>query len=357
MKPVAIALLAFLPFQDKSAAPAATPKLDRATAVARATAFLERSQAEDGHWGGQFSCAITSMAGLALLAARDDAFKTPHVVRATKWLLAQVHDGRVPKQGHTWVHSQGFATLFLAEVYGRGLTSDNRPDLDLPSLRATIAKMVAAIEAAQADIGGWYYTPTKTQHEGSTTVCAVQALRSADNFGVAIDPNVLAKGFDYLKKTQNADGSFQYRLGDGSHMKEGTAAGVATLALMKKLDFPVLINGGKYLVKLTQNAISTARFPFYGHFYSVLGMKLVAEEMGAAVKGSKEWHKPIYDWLLAGQQSDGTWKLRGWMLSSGNEAGKRDYSTALGALILSVYDERLSIFRRKPPKLPGHASK
>jgi hypothetical protein len=352
MKTLSIALLALLPAQDKKAEQTDQKPPDRATAIARATAFLETSQAEDGHWGGQYSCAITSMAGLALLASRKSPFESKPLIRAIKWLRAQIKDGRVPKQGHTWVHSQGFATLFLAEVYGRALLSDNDPDLDLPALRKQITKMVAEIEAAQSDIGGWYYTPTKTNHEGSTTVCAVQALRAANNFGVDIDTKVLAKGFEYLKKTQNADGSFQYRLGDGSRMKEGTAAGIATLALMRKLDFPVLIKGGKHLIALESPAISNARFPFYGHFYSVLGMKLVAEEMGAAVKGSDVWHEPVFEWLLSGQRPDGTWKLRGWMLSQGNEGGRHDYSTALGALILSVHDERLSIFRRKPPKLP-----
>ena len=112
--------------------------------------------------------------------------------------------------------------------------------------------------------------------------------------------------------TQNKDGSFQYRLGDGSHMLEGTAGGVATLALMRKLDFPVLIKGAKYLVGKQQNIIKS-RFPFYGHFYSVLGMKLVHEEMGKAVPAAKDWHKSILEWLKKDQDEKGFWKLRGWM--------------------------------------------
>ena len=62
-------------------------------------------------------------------------------------------------------------------------------------------------------------------HEGSTTVCAVQALVSADNFGIEIDKAVLALGFEYLKKCQNPDGGFDYQLGPGTvSMKEGPPA-------------------------------------------------------------------------------------------------------------------------------------
>lgn len=350
MKLLSIGFLALIPPQDKPQD--GEVKHDKTVSVTRAVTYLKNSQDPDGHWGNRYSCAITSMAGLALLASTDTPFEIPELLKATKWLMARIKAGRVPNQGHTWVHSQGFATLFLAEVYGRGLLSEAKPDLSLEKLRAMVTLMVKAIEAAQCDIGGWYYTPTKHNHEGSTTVCAVQALRSAANFGIEIDKRVLARGFEYLKKTQNDDGSFQYRLGDGSHMKEGTAGGVATLALMRKLDFPVLMKGGRHLVKIKAASITKGQFPFYGHFYSVLGMKLVADEIGAGVKGSKDWHKPVHKWLLEGQQKNGSWHLRRWMRQHGDERGKHDYSTALGALILCVHDERLSIFRHSPPVLP-----
>ena len=92
-------------------------------------------------------------------------------------------------------------------------------------------------------------------------MCTVQAIVSANNFGIPIDEKVLDKGFEYLKKCQTREGGFNYRLGDGSNMKEGTAAAVATLGLMQKFDFQVMINGYNFLQKLTPAAISNERFP------------------------------------------------------------------------------------------------
>ncbi len=68
-------------------------------------------------------------------------------------------------------------------------------------MKDVVAAAVKVIAANQSTSGGWWYTPgSKTQHEGSTTVCAVQAMVSAANYGIEIDKSVLDKGFKYLKK-------------------------------------------------------------------------------------------------------------------------------------------------------------
>src|SRR5207248_6722976 len=103
-------------------------------------------------------------------------------------------------------------------------------------------------------------------------------LVSASNFGISIDEKVLDKGFDYLKKSQTKEGGFNYMLGDGQNMKEGTAAGVATLGLMKQFDTTVMVNGVAFLIKLTPAVISNERFPYYGHFYGCMGMQLLGQE-------------------------------------------------------------------------------
>ena len=56
----------------------------------------------------------------------------------------------------------------------------------------------------------------------------MQALVSADNYGIKIDKSVLRRGFEYLKKCQNKDGGCDCSLdpGEGS-MKEDTGGGVA----------------------------------------------------------------------------------------------------------------------------------
>src|SRR5262249_20010729 len=186
-----------------------------------------------GSWGRPYTVAVTSSTCLSYLSASDEPYTGEHgkaLVKGLEFLLANQKDGMYPSQGHSWIHGQGFATLALAEAYGRSLLCKTKPDLDAKKLRDAVAKSVRIIGKNQSDTGGWWYTPGGgSQHEGSTTVCAVQALVSANNFGIPIDEKVLDKGFEYLKKSQTREGGFNYRLGDGTNMKEGTAAGVATL--------------------------------------------------------------------------------------------------------------------------------
>src|SRR5262249_35004088 len=153
-------------------------------------------------------------------------------------------------QSHSWIHGQGFATLALSETYGRSLFCKTKPDIDTKKIRQVVEKAIAIIGKNQSNSGGWWYTPgSLNQHEGSTTVCAVQAIVSASNFGIPIDEKLLDKGFEYLKKCQTPQGGFNYSLGDGTNMKEGTAAAVATLGLMQKFDFEVMIKGYNFLLK------------------------------------------------------------------------------------------------------------
>jgi hypothetical protein len=207
-----------------------------------------------------YSVAVTSFGCLALLSASEEPFEGDHgkaLLRGLKFLLSTQRDGMFQRQGHTWIHGQGFATLALSEAYGRAKRCKVQPELDLKQVRTVLEKAVAVIAKNQSTSGGWWYTPgCPSQHEGSTTCCAVQALVSADNYGIAIDATVLEKGFEYLKRCQNPDGGFDYKMGPGNvSMKEGTAGGIATLGLMKKFDFAVMLNGFKFLVKIKAGTI------------------------------------------------------------------------------------------------------
>jgi hypothetical protein len=337
------------------------PPVPRAVAAAREKGldWLTRNQSADGSWSRNgHSIAVTSFACLAYLSASDEPYagaRGKALVRGLRFLLANQKEGLFRQQGHTWIHGQGFATLALAEAYGRSLFCKTPPDLDMKQVRAVVAAAVRAIEKNQSDSGGWWYTPgAPSQHEGSTTVCAVQAVVAAANYGIATDSRVLDRGFDYLKRCQSPDGGFNYRLGDGTSMKEGTAADVATLALMQKFDFPVMIKGYQFLVKLTPAGISIERFPYYGHFYGCMGMQLLGQEYSADRsfrEGTRAYIAGVQRDLLAWQDNTGAWPLKGWFTSgSSDDAG---YATAFATLTLWVPEERLSIQRRTPPKLPG----
>jgi len=319
--------------------------------------WLAKNQAPDGSWGKQYTVAVTSLACLSHLAASDDPFAGESgraLVKGLEFLIAQQKGGQFPHQGHTWIHGQGFATLALSEAYGRSHFCKTKPDIDARKIRNIVAAAVKVIADNQSTSGGWWYTPgAKGQHEGSTTVTAVQALVSAANHGIEINQDVLDKGFEYLKRCQNADGGFDYQLDDSPNtvsMKEGTAADLATLALMKKFDHAVMMNANKFLIKITPAVISNERFPYYGHFYGCMGMKLLGEEMRTLRQGADDYIAAAYKDVLSWQGRDGAWPLKGWITSSAQETPA--YSTAFATLLLSVPEARLSIFNRKPPALP-----
>jgi hypothetical protein len=344
---------------DPPAAPAPPPApvLSVDHAVREGVRWLDAHQAPDGSWGKQYSVAITALACLAHLSASDQPFAGEAAAPLAKglgWLLAQQTEGRWPHQGHTWIHGQGFATLALAEAHGKVLFGA-KPDLDTAALRAALAAAVKEIEKNQSQSGGWWYVPgSPGQHEGSTTVCAVQALVSASNFGVATDEAVLERGFEYLKRCQNPDGGFDYQEGPGTQsMKEGTAADVATLALMKRFDYEVMTKGVDFLVATGTAAISAERFPYYGHFYASMGLRLFGEEMAAEAKAAA-WFAGARDDLLSWRQADGSWPQKGWMATSGGEADGA-YATAFACLVLAIPEARLSILHRTPPQLPKAA--
>jgi hypothetical protein len=337
------------------------PAEDQSKAVAAAREkgldWLTKNQAANGSWGQTYTIAVTSFTCLDYLSAADEPFtgdRGQALVKGLQFLLSQQKDGVFPQQGHTWIHGQGFGTLALSEAYGRSLLCKTKPDMDMKKVRDAVAAAVQVIAKQQSQSGGWWYTPNDhTQHEGSTTVCAVQALVSARNYEIKIDQKVLDKGFEYLKKCQNEDGGFDYKQGDRVSMKEGSAADVSTLGLMEKFDFAVMINGYKFLLKITPATISAERFPYYGHFYGCMGMHLLGQEY----KDDKEFREKTGGYiagvqkdLLSWQQKEGTWPVKGWMASGGGEGAP--YATAFATLALYVPEARLSIYNRTPPKLP-----
>lgn len=343
---------------QEKAEPAKVEPKALAAAREKGLDYLAKNQAANGAWGKTHTIAVTSFACLSYLSATEEPFtgeRGKALVKGLEFLMGQQKEGLFPNQGHSWIHGQGFATLALSEAYGRSLFCKTKPDLDLMKIKEAVASAVKHIEKNQSTSGGWWYTPNSPgQHEGSTTVCAVQALVSASNYGIKIDPKVLDKGFDYLKKCQTSQGGFNYQLGDGQNMKEGTAAGMATLGLMKKFDNEVMIKAHQFLQKVTPAVISKERFPYYGHFYGSMGMLLLGQEFG----DDKEFREKTAAYvagaqrdLVAWQQADGSLPIKGWMVGKENPS----YSTAFGTLALYVPEARLSIYNRTPPELPKDA--
>lgn len=327
--------------------------------------WLTKHQNADGSWGKSYTVGITAMGCLAYLSASDEPFNGDRgkaLLKGLQFLMANQKDGLWPTQGQgvrTWSHGQGFASLALSEAYGRSLFCKDKPDMDMKKVREVVEQSVKVIAKNQSTKGGWAYLPDNlNSDEGSTTVCVVQALVSAENYGIEIDAKVLDRGFEYLKKCQNADGSFHYIQGDGMSMKGGTAAGVATLALMKKFEFGVMINSYKYLLKFAPKGMATPHepwfFPYYGHYFGCMGMHLLWQEF----KEDKEFNDNTTGYiaetqkiLVSWQEKDGAWPNKGWIRDQ--EKGETDaYSTTFATTTLFITEGRISIYKRTPLELP-----
>ncbi|NUN49797.1 MAG: terpene cyclase/mutase family protein [Candidatus Brocadiae bacterium] len=324
-----------------------------AAATTRGLAALTKMQGEDGHWGDKFPVAVTSVAALSILASSDDPFADPALWKAYDWLLKQQKNGDFRAEGHTWLHSQGFATLFLAEFYGRALLNKPPPErVKLDELKALVAQAATLVADAQSAEGGWWYHKAAGghEHEGSTTVCAVQALRAAKNFGIPVSKEVLDRGFAYLKATQCADGGFEYQKGTGTSMVAGTAGALATLVLMSRLDEKVLMDAIGYLGRQQVAGLAADRFPDYALFYVTMAMTVVNEEYGKLKPEAAAWIPAVHEAVVASQREDGTWANIGWM---GSQESSSAYATGMYVLTLSGPQGRLSIFHRDAPELPG----
>ena len=213
-----------------------TPETQKA--VDKALTWLAKRQNNSGadegafgHGGYQGGVAVGSLAGLAFMCSGSPA--GARAVRQDHRQVRQVHHQVRPGKrlhlrpgfGQDNMYGHGFATLFLSEVYGMS----DRSDID-----ATVGdKLRLAVKLtcqAQNDAGGWRYQPVKSDADLSITICNIMGLRAARDAGIHVPDEVRAKCIDYVKKSQNADGSFRYQIAaGGSGTFPLTAAGVVSL--------------------------------------------------------------------------------------------------------------------------------
>jgi prenyltransferase beta subunit len=298
--------------EEKDASPGAAASLsDRITqahqdAITDGVEWLARQQLANGAFptcpagvdnasSANYQTAVTALATLALLGAghglkHDDRRET--VTKAVSWLLScqegSVTRGYVRYPGDTQskMHGHGFATLALAEAYGTAASppsaeggSRNPEEQELrrlsERLRAGVQAAVDCIQDSQSTVGGWDYEPTSgntTSHEGSVTVCQVQALLAAANRGFKVSQRGIDNARRYMKASQSPGGGFRYRLSTegGSESWALTAAGLTSLLGLAEYDRKEAMDlGFKYLGSRPRPVFNNRGYPFYGSFYAV----------------------------------------------------------------------------------------
>lgn len=316
---------------EKTAAEFMTREAQRA--VDRGLQWLANAQHEDGAFGsGGYSrnVAVCGLAGLAMLSSGSTPGRGPygaHVGRCLGYILEQCQDsGFIQESGsstHGPMYGHGFATLFLAEVYGMTQRGD---------LREKLSKAVELIVNTQNEEGGWRYQPQRRDADISVTISQIMALRAARNAGFFVPNETVDRCVEYVKRSQNADGGFMYMLQGGPSEFPRSAAGVVALYSAGIYEGTEIEKGLEYLMKFLpkgQDDSRTSHF-YYGQYYGVQAM------WHAGGQYWNRWYPAARDLLLQMQRDDGSWM----------DSICAEYGTSMALLVLLTPNNYLPIFQR-----------
>ncbi len=313
--------------QDRPATPFVEATPESQSALDDGLAFLAKRQTRKGNVGNQHPIAATGLSGIAFLGngnTPDRGLYAENVRRCVHYLAQkQQRNGYITVQGST-MYDHGFATLFLAEVYG------TYPDADL---KDTLQKAIRLIETSQDPSGGWVYAPSPSgQSDISITICQVMALRAARNVGVTVDEDVIDLALDCVLRAQNPDGGFSYRIGSnnwggGSSAYPRSAAGCCILYNLGQYDHPATQKALNYLETHREDS----GYYFYARYYASQAMFQAGGE-----RWQRFWPR-VRQELTSSQGSDGSWT---------QGVGGPAVSTAMGCIILSIPNRYLPIFER-----------
>ncbi len=300
-------------------------------AIEAGLAYLAQQQVEDGAFatrGTGRNAAVCGLGGLALLTSGSTPGRGPYgqqVDQVVGFLLEHtVPSGfiYVPDANlHGPMYGHGFATLFLAEVYGMSQRKDLRKKLD---------RAVELIVQTQNAEGGWRYEPVRSDADLSVTICQIMALRAARNAGIHVPNETVDLCIEYVKKSQNADGGFRYTLSSSGSRYSRSAAGVVALYSAGIYEGTELEHGLDYLDRFLPSLSRRGGHFYYGQYYGVQAMWQTGGNRW------QTWYTAIRDVLMGLQRKDGSW----------NDSIGTEYATAMACIILQTPNNVVPIFQR-----------
>ena len=311
-------------------------------AVKQGLDYLAKTQSPDGAWhegrgGDAYPCAMTSLAGTALLAHGDTPTRghySPNIAQTVDCLLRYTgknglitgpgQDGGQPMHGH------GFALLFLASVYGMESNTERRE-----KIKEAVERAVLLTAGGQSGAGGWTYTPGGGD-EGSVTVTQVQGLRAAHNAGFSVPKGTIEEAVRYIERCSTPEGGICYSLGSGGGARLAiSAAAVATLYNAGEFDAPVAERCLDYVWNQFKGQKQWSKgggHDYYTHLYASQAYYMAGD------KYWDEYFPEARDQLLSMQdKGDGSWE--------GDYIGKT-YGTAIALIILQLPFKYLPVYQR-----------
>lgn len=233
--PLVLLMLAVAPGRAEEAPRVHNPEEVQAAAD-RGTAFLVKSQNEDGSWGGPQNAVYTftgqvwsnpethrawkaATTGLCVMALRTNDHvpgAQSAIDKAVDYLLANV-DIRRPSDWdtmHGWAYLYGLQALSEAYADPQRANHPKRAEM-AEAIKALLAKM----EHAQSVHGGWGYLeldPPRTarQQWGTSfmTASGIIAMDAARRAGFTLDPEPFARAVTIVKRCRLPNGAFSYHI-------------------------------------------------------------------------------------------------------------------------------------------------
>jgi hypothetical protein len=336
-------------------------------AVKKGLEWVAKTQKKAGYWaayGDNYPIPMTGMAGMALLmegSTMREGKYSDNIRRAVEWLMEPERNNASglianmnnPREANSYMYGQGFATLFLASVYGDEEDKERRE-----KLKNILKRAVKFIGEAQSSQGGWYYTSAKDggdADEGSVTITQLQALRACKNAGIHVPKAVIDKARRYLERATTANGGVVYSLGRGGMAAPVGGERPSLTAAAISCGF----SAGEYnsssvkkWVRYCQTAIPIGQrgrigHDEYTHYYFaqalyILGDKGYAKMFPKSAESERlTWSKyraGMFDHLKQTQNKDGSW-------TGGGGIGTI-YSTSLYLTIMQLDNATLPIYQR-----------
>ncbi len=327
--------------------------------VALALAWLAEHQNPDGSWSYDLracpkcrgACgnsgtngskiAATAMGILPFLAAGHTPTQGKYkrvVADGLNFLLDQgkeEENGLSYRDGPGNMYAHGLATITLCETYA--MLSD-REKQRYRRLGYMAQSAVNYIEWAQADDGGWRYTPKQA---GDTSVFGWQmmALKSASLGGLEVDDYVIRGARNFLRDVVSFDDESRYYYCNRASESHATTA----IGLLCRLYLDWRTNNPKLL---RGSAIISGIGPEFGNpYYNYYAAQLMHNVGGAMWQ---KWNQQTRDALCAAQIMDGH-ERGSWFPQDADGhcvMGGRLYATSLNCMVLEVYYRHMPLYQR-----------
>ncbi len=291
------------PQQTGDGAPELTAKASQA--IDKGLKFLLSSQNRDGSWDsdgkGTRAVAITSLSLMAFMAKAQFPGSGPYAKqldRAKGFLLRKAKEAPDGYLG-TVMYEHGLATLALSEMWG--MTRDRTDD---DAIQKALEAAVEVIVRSQNVGGGWRYQPQMNAgQDTSVTVMVFVALASARQAGVMVPDVTIKKFVAYLEGAQAEGGGFTYTPRTKTHPTIACSAGGAYAAqLAGQRESEMVSSALRYLQKQSPGIIDGGcGYYYYTHYYAIQAMVQAGDDRYA------KWYPRIRDALIRRQQVNGSW--------------------------------------------------